>query len=189
MIIKLEDADITTAQDDSEDRGVIHVPDTTWNHVIKEVEHQDQEWVNSLYIDVGTLSIGGSGLPIVIYGVSIGNDYSFNTWDMTLKEAGTPLTLTVNNKYALLYVYDDGDNYTVYYFYNNTNAPVNKTLVTANDIRYYITPSAMNATPYCRLYDSSSNEVMYFSDSFSSDQNATFINVKKAYIDFLWINN
>lgn len=189
MIIKLEDSDITTAQDDSEDRGVIHVPDDTWNHIIKEVEHQDQQWVNSLYIDVGTLSIGGSGLPIVIYGISLGSDYLFNTWDMNLKEAGTPLQLQIQAGYAIVFITEYNDRNAVNIFYNSTGSTATKTLITDYNVRYFVSSAVILSNPQCRLYDSNSNEVLYFNDSSVSDQNSTIVNLKKQYIDFLWINN
>lgn len=55
MIIKLEDSDITTAKENVDDEGIIHIPDAIWNHIIKEVEHPEQTFVNSLYIDVNGL--------------------------------------------------------------------------------------------------------------------------------------
>lgn len=57
IIIRLEDADVTTAQDNVDDEGVIHVPDDVWNHVIQEVEHPEQNFYNSLYLDVRALNI------------------------------------------------------------------------------------------------------------------------------------
>lgn len=190
MIIKLEDSDITTAQDDSEDRGVIHVPDETWNHVIKEVEHQDQEWVNSLYLDVGSLSIGGSGLPILIYSFRIGTQYTANTWDMTLKEANEALTIQVPDGYGLLQVVNFSQRYGVSYLINKSGSTQNYTFSQQNEIRYYLTPSTVSTDyPMCYFYNHNSDEVFCIMDMVNSDNEVSHIRVIKEFIEFLWINN
>lgn len=187
MIIKLEDADITTAQDDSEDRGVIHVPDATWNHVIKEVEHQDQEWVNSLYIDVGTLSIGGSGLPIVIdTAVHSPIVASVNTWNFTLLENTT--TVTVSSQ-TLVVVREYSSEYIV------------ETLTTYGTSKSVTLEfSSSYITRYYRFSDATGDSIVYFNqngnnnvfslyDINKSDTTRAQVHVNKSFIEFLWINN
>lgn len=190
MIIKLQDSDITTAQDSADDEGVIHIPDAIWNHIIRETENPGQEWVNSLYIDVRDLEIGGSGLPVIIYSVNIADTFSFNTYDMTLKHSGQSLTVTVPYDKALLYINEYNDKYEICYFFNNTNNNVSRTLAQNRNVRYYLTPNTTTqSNPPCRFYDSNGNEVFYLSDASNNDNTSTFLDYYKSYLDFLWINN
>lgn len=186
MIIKLEDADITTAQDDSEDRGVIHIPDDTWNHVIKEVEHQDQEWVNSLYIDVGTISIGGSGLPVVIDTVV---HYpavdAVNTWDFTLVEQQT--TLTVANQ-TLVQVMEYTDYYIVrIYTVYGTSKNILLNVSSSYINRYFLFNNATNDSSV--RFVKGNDQILYFDDVSKGDTIGTSVYVNKSYFEFLWINN
>lgn len=47
-----------------DDEGIIHVPDTIWDHVIQEVEHPNQSFYNSLYLDVSALTIDDGQTPL-----------------------------------------------------------------------------------------------------------------------------
>lgn len=60
MIIKLSDGDVTVAQDSLDDAGIIHIPENVWDHIVQEVQHPDQSFVNELYINVQDLNIGSS---------------------------------------------------------------------------------------------------------------------------------
>lgn len=57
MIIKLSDGDVTVAQDSIDDQGIIHIPENVWDHIVQEVQHPDQSFVNELYINVQDLNI------------------------------------------------------------------------------------------------------------------------------------
>lgn len=191
MIIKLQDGDILSAQDDLDYEGVIHVPDAIWNHIIREVEHSDQEWVNSLYIDVKDLEIGGSGLPIVIYNFNINNEVNVNTYDMTVKPAGEALQITVENGRALVYISETATGYFVYFINNRSSQTITRTLTTDQVVRYYKTPSALSASSngQCYFFNDQAFNVFTMYDAFSSDQVISSTFVSKAFIDFLWIHN
>lgn len=66
IIIKLQDGDITTAQDDVDIEGIIHIPSIEYDHCVQEVQVPGQSFFNELYLNVQDLNIGGSGLPIII---------------------------------------------------------------------------------------------------------------------------
>lgn len=190
MIIKLQDSDITTAQESPDDEGVIHIPDAIWNHIIKEVEHPEQTFVNSLYLDVKDIEVGGSGLPVIIYSVNIAETYSFNTYDMTLKPSGQSLSVTVPDQHALLSIEERSDRYVIYYLVNNSGSSYNRDLSSGYNSRYYLTPNTISGTsPACTFYDSNGNAVFYLRDSNNNDTSSTIINYYKGYLDFLWINN
>lgn len=57
MIIQLETSDIIIAKENVDDEGIIHIPDMIWNHIIREVEVQGQDFFNSLYIDVNNVDL------------------------------------------------------------------------------------------------------------------------------------
>jgi len=191
MIIKLQDGDILTAQEDLDYEGVIHVPDAVWNHIVKETEHPGQEWVNSLYLDVKDLEIGGSGLPIVIYNFNINNEVNVNTYDMTLKPAGESLQVPVENGHAIVIISESVDGYFVSFMNNRSSQTVTRTLTTNQNVRYYKTPSTLSSSSsgQCFFFNDQAFNVFTLYDPFSSDQTISSMFVSKAFIDFLWIHN
>ncbi|ORX77203.1 hypothetical protein BCR32DRAFT_248119 [Anaeromyces robustus] len=50
--VQLKSGDITIAQNNVDDAGIIKIPDTTWDHIINGIEDPNQSFYNSLYIDV-----------------------------------------------------------------------------------------------------------------------------------------
>lgn len=108
IIIKLEDGDITTAQDDPDIEGIIHIPSIEYDHLVQEVQVPGQSFFNGLYINVQDLEIGGSGLPIIINNF----EYFFETMNylstrdfisfpqigyITVPGGSTVFTVRVNN--------------------------------------------------------------------------------------------
>lgn len=191
MIIKLQDGDILTAQEDPDYEGVIHVPDAVWNHIVRETEHPDQEWVNSLYLDVKDLEIGGSGIPIVAYSFNINNEVNVNTYDMILKPAGQALTVDVENDRALVYISENSSGYFVYFIHNRSGVTTTKTLNTSQNVRYYKTPTALSATSggQCYFFNDQAFNIFTLFDAINSDSTMSSMYVSKAFIDFLWIHN
>lgn len=202
MIIKLQDADITTAQEDLDYEGVIHVPDAIWNHIITESEHPDQEWVNSLYLDVSQLSIGGSGLPIFIYsiklGVKAGVYETINTWDMnTIPVDQSSYIISIPPKSVVFVVKEYSDRHECSLITNNlSDQSKNYTVVNLTGIlgkRYYIKSTTTSFSSYdlsyVELNDSNGITVLKISESDIGDSKDVDTTFYKNYIDFLWINN
>lgn len=188
MIIKLQDSDITTAQDDPDSEGIIHVPDNIWNHIIKEVEHPEQTFVNSLYLDVTDLEISGSGLPIIISSFDFDTSTRINTFDMTLKPAGQTQQITVPAHKSFFNV-DIFDDYCILYFYNNnTNNSFNVTLNTSHTIRYYISSDNIYTT-ILNLYNDQNVKVFSLGDNNATDTNPNRLLIYKSFVDFLWLTN
>lgn len=194
MIIKLQDGDVLTAQDDSEYEGVIHIPDNIWNHIIKEVDHSDQEWVNSLYIDVSDIEIGGSGLPVVASFFKIGNDYSGYTYDTTKihhKPAGQEETINiaVGNAFFMICINENGTgNNGISYFVNNSSTASQITLGSTNTWYYYQSPGPVSVNaPRLTFYDDNNNPVIELSDTNYYDKNYNVVIVNSGIIDFLWL--
>lgn len=188
MIIKLQDSDITTAQDDPDDEGVIHVPDNVWDHVIKEIEHPEQRFINSLYLDVKDLSIGGSGLPLMLYSFDFDDNVRVNTYDMTLKEIGVNKPITVPNGYSFfdVIIYDGYS--TIYFYHNSTGNNIELNLGSQNRYRYYLSPNTVN-TQVLNLYDSEGNRVFSVSDQNQSDYIGARFLFNTNIIDFLWLTS
>lgn len=190
MIIKLQDTDITSAQDNPDDEGVIHIPDAIWNHIIKEVERPDQTFVNSLYIDVKDLDIGGSGLPIVISSFNINNEFYGNTYDMLFKPSGEALTVTVPNGYVFFRVNINQDNWTLAFYYNNTGDSFNVSLVSSFNTRYYLSSGPVTGTsPNLYLYTDQNVPVFRIYDTVTSDSSSNQFSGYSSLVDFLWLTS
>lgn len=188
MIIKLQDSDITTAQDDPDSEGIIHVPDAIWNHIIKEVEHPDQTFVNSLYLDVTDIEISGSGLPIIISSFDFDTTSPINTFNMTLKPAGTSQTISVPAHRSLFNV-DIFDDYCILYFYhNNSGATFSVNLNQSHTIRYYLQPENIYST-ILNLYNDQGVKVFSLGDNNSTDTNPNRMLIYKSFVDFLWLTS
>lgn len=57
IILKLNNGDVITAQSNVDDEGIIHIPENVWNHIVQEVQHPGQSFVNECYINVQDLNI------------------------------------------------------------------------------------------------------------------------------------
>ena len=49
--------DINNSQANVDDRGIIHIPSTEWNHMIDLIENPLQSWYNNLYLDVSQINL------------------------------------------------------------------------------------------------------------------------------------
>lgn len=186
MIIKLQDSDITTAQDSPDDEGVIHVPDAIWNHIIKEVERPEQTFVNSLYIDVKELDIGGSGLPLVIDTVNKMPDLlSVNTWEFIRIEQNTTLTIA-NQTLVLITEYNAYYVVEVFSTYGHSES-VNIEFEQNYIKRYYVFSSSSNDSRI--MFDIGNQPVFSIRDDNKGDNVKARDTYYKSYIDFLWIHN
>ncbi|ORX78728.1 hypothetical protein BCR32DRAFT_301510 [Anaeromyces robustus] len=54
--VKLNSSDITVAQSNVDDEGIIKIPDTTWDHIIDGKEDPNQSFYNSIYINVSEIN-------------------------------------------------------------------------------------------------------------------------------------
>lgn len=191
MIIKLQDSDITTAQDSPDDEGVIHVPDAIWNHIIREVEHPEQTFVNSLYIDVKDIEIGGSGLPVVCQFFRIGSLYSGNTYDLSYKPAGQPLSVDVTSGKAwfAINIGEGGTGYnSINYFVNNGSGTSQVNVDGTYACYYYTTPNIVDTnSPKLTFYDENGNSVIELNDLAYTDNKHNKIVLNSGIIDFLWL--
>lgn len=188
IIIKLEDGDITTAQDDPDIEGIIHIPSIEYDHCVQEVQVPGQSFFNGLYLNVQDLEISGSGLPIVIDGVRLSNYSSSyaNTWDFTTLTQSTQFTIS-NQTLIVVYEFNDSyeiDCYTVVgttkqktinnnvttrcYLFNDSNSSSNIEFFTNNPIR---------------------TVVLSMKDQVYSDNIETQLVVKKQFIEFNWLTN
>lgn len=187
MIIKLQDGDILTAKDDPDYEGVIHVPDTIWNHIIKEVEHPEQSFFNSLYLDVKDLEIGGSGLPVVIHKFKIGTNYSGNVYEINHKPSGQTLSIQVPVSYCVFFVVPKTVHNEIYYFVNNSSSTKTYTIGT-DEQYYYVTPNIVSVnSPKLIFLDENDNEIVGMFDNVYNDQSSSSMFVNKNVIDFLWL--
>ena len=193
MIIKLTDADINVAQDDETEEGIIKIPDNLWNHIIQAVEHPTQEFVNSLYINVNDLTIGGSGLPITIYSFqchSTGTDASdiINTWDMTAQTGGH-YNLPTNR--VLIAITQLNNQYKIILRTNDTGSTKFVNFDSDAVTRYYVVSpkSSHELYRYCTFYNDQNTAVFELFDTSSTDDLSTFVTLNPYFIDFLWINN
>lgn len=57
IIVKLTNADVNVAKDDPDAEGYIKIPGNFWDHVIQDVENRNQEFFNSLYINVNEINL------------------------------------------------------------------------------------------------------------------------------------
>lgn len=189
MIIKLQDGDVLTAQEDADYEGIIHIPDTIWNHIIQETEHSDQEWVNSLYLDVNDLEIGGSGLPIVISSFRIGaRNSSINTYDMLHKPYGQSATVTIPNNRFILYITIATNQYEIHFMYNKTGADQTRSFTQFSEDYYYVTNTPLgDNSPICYLYSDNGDLVFTFSDNYDNDTRYVYFYLNKQLFDFLWL--
>lgn len=189
MIIKLTNSDVTIAQDDPDTEGIIHIPDDTWDHIVQEVEVPGQEWVNGLYLNIQDLTIGGSGLPIVIHKFKIGNEYSGNVYEINHKPSGQTLQLSVPNGYCVYFVSPASVNNEIYYTVNKSGTTKTYNLST-NEQYYYVTPNTVSASnPKLTFLDENNNEIFSIFDNANSDQTQSTMYVNKNVIDFLWLTN
>lgn len=190
IIIKLQDGDITTAQDDPDIEGIIHIPSIEYNHCVQEIQVPGQSFFNGLYLNVQDLDIGGSGLPIVIdravlYDEATGAE-SANTWEFRTVTQTEQITL--NNK-GLIAVKEDDDVYEIYYWLT-FGVTQNITLEPSPDttIRYYLFNGSIAGTSRIRLY-SGNDQVITLFDNVNYDNKAGSITIWKTLIEFNWLTN
>ena len=94
LIITLTNSDVTVAQDDWQGvEGIIPIPDETWNHIVTDVEHPEQEWFNSMYLNVKALTIGFTKIDIIGFTY---NNVDYYLSDMTEKGL---ISKYINNSY------------------------------------------------------------------------------------------
>ncbi len=140
IIIKLQDSDITSAQDDPDIEGIIHIPSIEYDHCVQEVQVPGQSFFNELYINVQDLEIGGSGLPIIINGLGDGG------FDSAIYPTSNFLTVPINgsttvelNQYEAVYVITRENNYYyLRYQINIYSTPRTVTLTNTNFLMKYV---------------------------------------------------
>lgn len=188
MIIKLTNSDVTIAQDDPDTEGIIHIPDVTWDHIVQEVEVPGQEWVNGLYLNIQDLTIGGSGLPVIIHKFKLGTEYSGNTYEMSHKPSGQTLQLSVPNNYCAFFVSIKAVHNEIYYIVNKSGSTKTFNLTT-DEQYYYVTSSTVTGSPKLIFLDEYDNEIIGMFDNVNSDQTTSSMFANKNVIDFLWLTN
>lgn len=185
IIIKLQDGDITTAQDDPDIEGIIHIPSIEYDHCVQEVQVPGQSFFNGLYINVQDLEIGGSGLPIVIDGVRLSNYTSsyVNTWNFTTLTQSTQFTIS---NQTLIVVYEFNDSYEID-CYTVVGTSKQKTINNNVTTRVYLFNDS-NSSSNIEFF---SNNTVAFSmkDQVYSDNIETQLVVKKQFIEFNWLTN
>lgn len=186
MIIKLSDGDIITAQDSLDDEGIIHIPENVWNHVVQEVEHPDQSFVNELYINVQDLNISSGPSPINISGIRYRNTTRrfSNTTYFKKNTTGNSLSRSIDYNEAIIKIGKyDAQEYTVELFFNRGNGTVATEVlnnwyycefeinwdIASVDLGFF---TGNNFTPVVAIRDNSDDDVMGNSTSF---QTAYFI--------------
>lgn len=187
IIIKLEDGDITTAQDDPDIEGIIHIPSIEYDHCVQEVQVPGQSFFNGLYLNVQDLDIGGSGLPIVIDSVLL-TPYSnyINTWDFQTLSQNQQFNLT---NQALLIVREGDDNYFINYIMTyGVNKQITVQTSTTSTIRYCLFNES-TANNSMVLFFSGNDQVLTMMDNINNDIYTTTINVRKQFIEFNWLTN
>lgn len=187
IIIKLEDGDITTAQDDPDIEGIIHIPSIEYDHCVQEVQVPGQSFFNGLYLNVQDLDIGGSGLPIIIDSVLL-TPYSnyINTWDFQTLSQNQQFNLT---NQALLIVREGDDNYFINYIMTyGVNRQITVQTSTTSTIRYYLFNES-TANNSMVLFFSGNDQVLTMMDNINNDIYTTTINVRKQFIEFNWLTN
>ena len=136
MIIKLSDGDVITAQDSLDDEGIIHIPENVWNHVVQEVEHPDQSFVNELYLNVQDLTIGSR--PIDIAGVRRYNSTTrfSNTSYFKKNTTGNDLSRSIDYNEGILKIGKlDAQTYNVSVLFNRDGTTVGTDV--PNNYYYY----------------------------------------------------
>lgn len=189
IIIKLQDGDITTAQDDPDIEGIIHIPSIEYDHCVQEVQVPGQSFFNGLYIDVQDLEIGGSGLPIVIDRVKTTNSGAdfINTRNFTLLTQGVQLSL--RNQAVLSITYNPNANtYGInYYLAYGKNIEVILPLINNQPTRYYVFDVSSNTT---RMLLYSGDDFFFRLEDFNySDNQSSNVLFSKNFVDFDWGNN
>ena len=139
LIITLTNSDVTVAQDDWQGvEGIIPIPDETWNHIVTDVEHPEQEWFNSMYLNVKALTIGFTKIDIIGFTY---NNVDYYLSDMTEVTQSTNYALTTGN--SLIKIGIEQDDYILTFIVNNTGNTINYTWTggyykVINSVSYYL---------------------------------------------------
>ena len=173
LIITLTNSDVTVAQDDWQGvEGIIPIPDETWNHIVTDVEHPEQEWFNSMYLNVKALTIGFTKIDIIGFTY---NNVDYYLSDMTEVTQSTNYALTTGN--SLIKIGIEQDDYILTFIVNNTGNTINYTWTggyykVINSVSYSsVIFKSIDNVPVFKLFDlntdNNSNTTYIYKNSFN----------------------
>lgn len=180
MIIKLTDGDVTVAQDSLDDAGIIHIPENVWDHIVQEVQHPDQSFVNELYINVQDLNIDSGDHKIQLTSAVFSGTVLFS--DFTVHSSGS-VTIPAGNTLVLIKEY--ADYYQFELTMNQSGNDISRSVPHSGGVLnayYHIWQSAAGGTTL-GLKDEIGDTVVTFTDTVNTDTYGNRVNVFKKYFN------